>query len=137
YRLFYLRAAHPRDLHSFPTRRSSDLVAKVNLALAGLPSFTAIEALAGAAQGEALAERTRAALAGRIHIGPEIDYLERAFDASKYGEFSPQPVLDAAIPSLTDPSLAPAGKHVISINVQFAPFRLKSGGWNCQRDALG
>src|SRR5207302_3514930 len=86
YRLFYLRAAHPRDLHSFPTRRSSDLVAKVNLALAGLPSFTAIEALAGAAQGDALAERTRAALAGRIHIGPEIDYLERAFDASRRSE---------------------------------------------------
>src|SRR5437870_3680861 len=64
-------------------------------------------------------------------------HLERAFDASRYGEFSPQPVLDAAIPSLSDPSLAPAGKHVISINVQFAPFRLKSGGWNCQRDALG
>ena len=117
--------------------RGLGTVAKVNLALAGLPSFTALDAVAGAAQGEALVERTRAALGGRIHIGPEIDYLERAFDASKYGEFSPQPVLDVAIPSRTDPSLAPAGQQVMSINVQFAPFKLKSGGWSCQREALG
>jgi len=127
----------PDFLVKMQNYRCLGTVAKVNLALAGLPPFTAIEAVAGAAQGEALAERTRAALGGRIHIGPEVDYLERAFDASKYGEFSPHPVLDVAIPSLTDPSLAPAGQQVMSINAQFAPFELKSGGWNCQRDALG
>ena len=64
-----------------------------------------------------------AKLSGRIHIGPEIDYLERAFDASKYGEFSTDPYLDINIPSLGDPSLAPAGKHVMSIHVQFAPYK--------------
>jgi phytoene dehydrogenase-like protein len=103
--------------------RSVGTVAKVNLALSGLPTFTA-------ANGEP-------ALSGRIHIGPEIDYLERAFDHAKYGEFSGKPYLEATIPSVADPSLAPAGKHVMSIYMQFAPFELKKGDWNSQRDALG
>lgn len=99
-------------------------VAKMNLALSALPKFTALNGNAEA-------------LRGRVHIGPEIDYLERAFDASKYGSFSEQPYLEVAIPSLTEPSLAPAGKHVMSIYVQYAPFKLKSGDWDAQRDALG
>jgi len=106
--------------------RCPGTVAKVNLALAGLPSFAALRN-SGAPE----------ALAGRIHIGPEIDYLERAFDDAKYGEFSRAPVLDIAIPSMTDPSLAPAGRHVMSIYVQFAPYKLKSADWHAQRDALG
>jgi phytoene dehydrogenase-like protein len=105
--------------------------AKVNLALAGLPSFTAL-AGEGAESGGA-----RAALAGRIHIGPEIDYLERAFDDSKYGDFSRQPYLDITIPSISDPSLAPAGRHVMSICMQYAPYRLKQGDWQSRREALG
>src|SRR3981081_283843 len=99
-------------------------VAKVNLALSGLPNFTALK------NGNA------AALSGRIHIGNEIDYLERAFDASKYGNFSPHPYLEATIPSLTDPTLAPEGKHVMSIYVQYAPYNLK-GDWETQRKPLG
>lgn len=105
--------------------RSSGTVAKVNLALDGLPKFRGQN---GAG--------TRV-LGGRIHIGPEIDYLERAFDASKYGEFSQQPYLDVAIPSLSDPSLAPAGKHVMSIYTQFAPYALRNGNWETQREPLG
>jgi phytoene dehydrogenase-like protein len=105
--------------------------AKVNLALSGLPAFRALE---GSASGDTAAQ---AALAGRIHIGPEIDYLERAFDDSKYGDFSRQPYLDITIPSLSDPSLAPAGRHVISICAQYAPYRLKQGDWQSQREALG
>jgi phytoene dehydrogenase-like protein len=105
--------------------RSSGTVAKINLALDGLPTFRAQNGLGSAA------------LSGRIHIGPEIDYLERAFDASKYGEFSRQPYLDVTIPSLSDPSLAPAGKHVMSIYAQFAPYALKSGDWHSNREALG
>ena len=66
-------------------------------------------------------------LAGRIHIGPDIDYLERAYDAAKYGDFSPHPYCDVTIPTLADPSLAPAGKHVMSIVAQFAPYKLKGG----------
>ena len=75
--------------------RMPGTVAKVNLALSALPKFTALNG-------------NDAALRGRIHIGPEIDYLERAFDESKYGNFSPHPYLEVTIPSLTDPSLAPA-----------------------------
>ena len=104
--------------------RGNGTVAKVNLALAGLPQFAALK------NGDA------SALKGRIHIGYEIDYLERAFDESKYGNFSRQPYLEATIPSLTDPTLAPAGKHVMSIYMQYAPYNLK-GNWEDQRNALG
>jgi phytoene dehydrogenase-like protein len=106
--------------------RMPGTVAKVNLALSGLPTFTA---LAG--------ENHDRALSSRIHIGPEIDYLERAFDESKYGSFSKQPYLEVAIPSLTDPSLAPEGKHVMSIYMQYAPYKLKSSDWEKQRVPLG
>ncbi|HKS96895.1 MAG TPA: NAD(P)/FAD-dependent oxidoreductase [Terriglobia bacterium] len=111
--------------------RCHGTVAKVNLALAGLPAFTALKS-ADQSTGSVLA-----ALAGRILIAPEIDYLERAFDDAKYGSFSRQPWLEIAIPSLTDPTLAPAGQHVVSIYVQYAPFKLKTGDWEAQREALG
>jgi len=108
--------------------RGNGTVAKVNLALSALPTFTALKNGDGSA------------LKGRIHIGHEIDYLERAFDESKYGNFSRQPYLEATIPSLTDPTLAPDGKHVMSIYMQYAPYKLK-GGWDqngdAQRKALG
>jgi len=105
--------------------RMPGTVAKVNLALSGLPVFTALKTDNGNA------------LRGRIQIGPEIDYLERAFDESKYGNFSKQPYLEIVIPSLTDASLAPPGKHVMSIYVQYAPFKLKNSDWESQRVALG
>src|SRR2546429_8273647 len=76
-------------------------------------------------------------LSGRIHIGPEIDYLERAFDESKYGNFSKQPYLEVTIPSLTDPSLAPTGQHVMSIYMQYAPYKLKGSDWETERVPLG
>jgi phytoene dehydrogenase-like protein len=122
----FLRLLDPAYLSpDFLTRiqnyRCVGTVAKVNLALAGLPSFSA---------------KDSAELSGRIHIGPEVDYLERAFDAAKYGDYSRQPVLDAMIPSVADASLAPEGKHVMSICVQFAPYRLRNGDWSEQRDAL-
>ena len=104
--------------------RSFGTVAKVNLALSGLPKFTGVN-------GDA------SALSGRIHIGPEIDYLERAFDYSKYGEFSTEPYLDITIPTLSDPSLAPAGQHVMSISAQFAPYKLRVGAWETRREELG
>jgi phytoene dehydrogenase-like protein len=104
--------------------RGNGTVAKVNLALSGLPKFSALK------NGDATA------LKGRIHIGNEIDYLERAFDEAKYGNFSRQPYLEATIPSLTDPTLAPEGKHVMSIYMQYAPYKLK-GDWEQQRKALG
>jgi phytoene dehydrogenase-like protein len=104
--------------------RGNGTVAKVNLALSALPTFTALK------NGDGNAVK------GRIHIGPEIDYLERAFDEAKYGNFSRAPYLEATIPSLTDPTLAPDGKHVMSIYMQYAPYKLK-GDWENQRKALG
>jgi phytoene dehydrogenase-like protein len=105
--------------------RMPGAVAKVNLALTGLPSFTALKG------------QSNDALAARIHIGPEIDYLERAFDEAKYGAFSRQPYLEIAMPSVTDPSLAPQGKHVMSVYMQYAPYKLKGGNWDKERVALG
>jgi phytoene dehydrogenase-like protein len=115
----------PDFLQKLKNYRMPGTVAKVNLALSGLPSFTA------------LSGSTNGALQGRLHIGPEIDYLERAFDESKYGNFSRQPYLEATIPSLSDPTLAPSGKHVMSVYVQYAPFKLKDSDWDIQRAALG
>jgi phytoene dehydrogenase-like protein len=96
--------------------RASGTVAKVNLALSALPNFTSL-------RGDGRA------VGGFIHIGPELDYLERAFDSSKYGTWSPHPYLEATIPSLTDPTLAPAGAHVMSITAQYAPYRLRDADW--------
>jgi phytoene dehydrogenase-like protein len=105
--------------------------AKVNLALSGLPAFTALR---GAAAGTG----PSSPLAGRILIGPEIDALERAYDASKYGETSREPWLEALMPTILDPSLAPAGKHVLSVHVQYAPYHLREGAWDeARRRDLG
>jgi phytoene dehydrogenase-like protein len=122
--------------------RASGTVAKVNIALGGLPTFPALT--------DAIApDGFIKALSGRIHIGPEVDYLERAFDASKYGEFSSSPYLDVTIPTLLDPALAPEGKHVLSAYVQFAPFKLSAASadgkasiksesnWEARRKGLG
>ena len=76
-------------------------------------------------------------LSGRIHIGPDIDYLERAFDAAKYGDFSSRPYMDITIPTVMDSSLAPNGAHVMSIHAQFAPYKLKDGVWDSRREELG
>lgn len=107
--------------------RSNGTLAKVNLALDAVPEFSS---------SKTVSDRSTT-LSGRIHIGPDIDSIERAFDASKYGSFSMRPYLDVAIPSIADPSLAPAGKHVMSIYAQFAPFKLRDGDWNTRREEFG
>ncbi len=117
----------PSFLQKIRNYRSSGVVARVHLALDALPNFAGLKN----------SSDVSAALASRIHIGPEIDYLERAFDASKYGEFSRAPYLEAAIPSLLDPSLvqasSPAGagssakaRHVMTIHMQYAPYKVKA-----------
>ena len=114
----------PAFLNRIRSYRSVGSVAKVNLALSGLPTFTALSSnMSGSSGG------TRA-LSGRIHIGPDLEYLERAFDASKYGACSPRPYLDVTIPSMTDSGLAPAGRHVMSISAQFAPYNLRDTDWS-------
>jgi phytoene dehydrogenase-like protein len=125
----FLKLADPALLSPTFTKRLQNFrmpgtVAKVNLALSALPSFRGLNG-------------NVEALRGRIQIGPEIDYLERAFDESKYGNFSRAPYLEITIPSLSDPSLAPDGKHVMSIYMQYAPYKLKNASWENQRTALG
>ncbi len=105
----------PSFLGQMQHYRCQGTVARVLFALDALPNFPALKNEAD----------ENAALTGRIHIGPDIDYLERAFDDSKYGDFSRAPFLEAAIPSLLDPSLAPHGKHVMSVHMQYAPYNLK------------
>jgi phytoene dehydrogenase-like protein len=109
------------DIDRYKFRGSSG---KVNLALDALPDFTC---LPGAG----------AHLRGAISISPSVDYMERAYDAAKYGQFSRRPYIDVVIPSLTDPSVAPPGKHVMSCFVQYAPYHLKEGTWDGKREAFG
>jgi phytoene dehydrogenase-like protein len=97
---------------------------KVNMALDGLPNFTCLPG-----DGHHLR--------GAISISPGIDYMERAYDDAKYGRYSRQPYIDIVIPSLTDPSIAPPGKHVMSCFVQYAPYHLAESNWDAQREAFG
>jgi phytoene dehydrogenase-like protein len=106
--------------------RSRGSLAKVNLAVDRLPNFKT-------PQGRG----TPGDLGGLIHIGPTLDYLERAADDAKYGRSSKQPFLEITIPSLRDSSLAPPGKHVLSIWMRSAPYHLREGHWDQQRDHLG
>lgn len=116
----------PDFVQKIKNYRSLGTVAKINLALSGLPEFPALKA-----------KGNGNLLKGRIQISPEIDYLERAFDESKYGNFSRAPYLEITIPSLADPSLAPGGQHVMSIYMQYAPYKLKNTDWETQRAPLG
>jgi phytoene dehydrogenase-like protein len=103
---------------------------KVNLALSGLPRFTCLERL-GDRDLEIRAAR------GAFSISPSVDYLERAYDDAKYGEFSRHPYMDIVIPSMIDPGMAPPGKHVMSVFVQYAPYRLNGGWTDAKREAFG
>jgi phytoene dehydrogenase-like protein len=97
---------------------------KVNLALDALPDFACLPG-------------DGPHLRGAMSISPSIDYLERAYDDAKYGSFSRRPYLDIVIPSTIDPTMAPPGKHVMSIFVQYAPYHLKEGTWPELRDKFG
>jgi phytoene dehydrogenase-like protein len=98
---------------------------KINVALAELPSFSA---LPGSEPG--------AHHRGTIHICPDQDYIERAFDDAKYGRASAEPVLECTIPSVVDPTVAPPGRHLMSMFVQYAPYELRGSSWDDQRDAF-
>lgn len=101
--------------------RTAGTLAKVNLALSALPVVPGAD---------------REQLATRLRIAPDIDYVERAFDEVKYGRMSPAPYVEALIPSLIDPSLAPQGAHVMSVYAQYAPHTLREGTWDAARPRL-
>ena len=98
---------------------------KINVALAELPSFRALPGTEPGPQHR-----------GTIHVCPDQDYIEHAFDDAKYGRPSEQPVLECTIPSVVDPTVAPPGRHLMSIFVQYAPYELRDGSWDDQRDAF-
>jgi phytoene dehydrogenase-like protein len=116
----------PRNVETGFTRRVNNIrmrgnAAKLHLALDGLPTIEGLD---------------KKDFGQRIVIAPDENYVERAFNPAKYGEFSPDPVLEMTFPTLRDSSLAPTGKHVMSAIVQYAPYQLK-GGWTDEaRDAF-
>src|SRR6185437_9576039 len=110
------------DVRRYKFRGSSG---KVNMALDALPDFKCLP-------GPGLHLR------GAISISPSVEYMERAYDDAKYGNFSRRPYIDMVIPSLTDPSVAPPGKHVMSCFVQYAPYKLRPGlHWDQLKDDFG
>src|SRR6202167_279233 len=110
------------EINRYKFRGSSG---KVNMALDALPNFKCMPG-------------PGAHLRGAISISPSVEYMERAYDDAKYGNFSRQPYIDIVIPSLTDPSVAPPGKHVLSCFVQYAPYKLRPGlNWDDQKEAFG
>ncbi|HSF81984.1 MAG TPA: NAD(P)/FAD-dependent oxidoreductase [Anaerolineales bacterium] len=111
-----------RDVKNIRMRAS---LGRINLALKGLPTFP------GASQGG-----NHERLSGHILIAPNLDYIEKAYDQAKYGQFSAKPVLDITIPSINDPSLAPNGAHLMCINAYFAPYKLKDGDWDGEKENL-
>jgi phytoene dehydrogenase-like protein len=116
----------PSFLQRVQQYRSKGVVAKVNLALDELPKFSALER--SKVDGDPYS--------GRIHIGPSMNYIEHAFDDSKYGDFSREPYLEVMLPTVADPSLAPAGKHIMSIYAQYAPYNLREGNWSTRASEL-
>jgi len=128
-KLTFLKLVDPEELpedlvHSvrqFETQGSSG---KVNLALDAAPDFTCLPG-------------DGPHLRGAFSISPSLEYIERAYDQAKYGQFSEHPYIDVIIPSMIDPNMAPPGKHVMSCFVQYAPYRLHDGDWASQREAFG
>src|SRR5262249_11423785 len=95
---------------------------KMNLALSGLPDFAALPGAPG--------PQHRATM----HICPDMDYVEHAWDDAKYGRPSRRPLLEMTVPTMYDPSLAPAGRHIMGIFLQYAPYTLRDGTWDELRE---
>ena len=125
----FLQFVDPRELptdlvDSIRKMKFQGTSAKVNFALDGLPKYPAL-----GDRGDQFR--------GFVNVGPSIDYLERAYDDAKYGWYSQRPYIDAAIQSTIDPDMAPPGKHVMSCFIQYAPYHLKDGDWDTERDRFG
>jgi len=101
---------------------------RIHLALGGLPQFASLPADSDALRCPQLA--------GPIQIAPSLEYIERAYDCSKFGRFSDAPFLDILLPSVLDPSVAPAGKHLMSITAKYGPYELAEGNWRTQKEAF-
>ena len=115
-----LDAEHQAIVDAIRHFQSEGVAARVNLALDGLPPVPGNDAAAA-----------------HLRIAPSLEYIERAYDDAKYGAVSKEPFLDIVIPSLVDPDLAPRGKHVMSVLVQYTPYHRKDGEWSADREAFG
>jgi phytoene dehydrogenase-like protein len=112
----------PDFLEAIRKFRSEGTSLKMNLALSGLPEF---RSLAGAPGPQHRAT---------MHICPTVEYIERAWDDAKYGRPSRSPLLEMTIPTMYDPSLAPAGHHIMGIFLQYAPYTLEGTTWDEERE---
>jgi len=113
----------PADLlNEIRSYRTEGTSCKINLALDGLPDFRALPGASG--------PQHRATM----HICPSIDYIERAWDDAKYGKPSQSPLLELTVPTMYDPSLAPPGKHIMGIFLQYAPYTLRDANWDQLRE---
>ena len=129
-KLTFLRLLDPKDLdeefvRSIRNFRIEGTSCKINLALNGLPEFTAYPGAPGPHH------------KATMHICPSIEYVERAWDDAKYGRASERPLLELTIPTMYDASLAPPGKHVMGIFLQYAPYTLREGTWDELREPFG
>ncbi len=125
--LTFLHLIESRDLPSdflasIRKYRSEGTSCKINLALSGLPNFRALPGSEG--------PQHRATM----HLCPSLEYIERAWDDAKYGHPSQSPLLELTVPTMYDPSLAPAGKHIMGIFIQYAPYTLSEGHWDELRE---
>ena len=124
-RLIEESALEPDFVSTVRRFRSEGTSAKINLALTGLPEFTAFPATPG--------PHHRATM----HICPSIEYVEHAWDDAKYGRPSERPLLELTIPTMYDASLAPPGRHIMGIFLQYAPYTLREGTWDELRESFG
>ena len=125
----FLQLVEPRELPNeliddIQRYKFQGVSSKVNFALDGIPEYPALSGRSDIYR-------------GFINIGPSIDYIERAFDSAKYGEFSQIPYIDGCFQSMMDPDMTPPGKHILSCFVQYTPYKLKNSDWDTERDNLG
>ncbi len=118
---YYLEAKFIKHVKNI---KHQGTMARVHFALDRLPNFSGLS-------GDA-AEY----LSGHIQIAPSVEYIQKASDRIKYGEYSEQPYLDMQVPTLVDPSLAPEGKHILSVTVKYMPYKLRNGNWDELREEI-
>lgn len=124
-RLIEERHLDPAFLAQIRRFRCEGTSLKINLALSGLPDFKALPGAPGPQH------------KATMHICPNMDYVEKAWDDAKYGRPSQSPLLEMTVPTMYDPSLAPAGKHIMGIFLQYGPYTLREGHWDDLREPFG
>lgn len=112
-------------LHGLRVMKYRGSAARIHLALSGLPEFSGVD------------PGDTDLLRAPIQIAPSLDYVQRAYDSTKYGDYSEHPYLDVLIPTLSDPTLAPEGRHVMSITAKYAPYELRDRSWDRERELFG